>query len=449
MNHAKDLNHNTELVGASQPFPSLELVGSTRFARWLAKWLLAIILLLVLAMAFAPWVQTVPGSGRVIALNPMDRSQSIDAPVEGRIRRWNVVEGTRVKPGDLVAEIMDNDPLVLLRREEEQPAVSQRLEQAKLRVTSLESSLRQLDLTRRNELLANSSRIDMAKANSTAAEQQIRAGEADLLAGQQNLDRRKLSVERGLSSIRDLEVAQQAYQSGAANLDRFRANLTANRSDVLARQADQDRIETAYQRQINDAQAALAAARGDIQNFTAEMRRVQISVARQSAQTITAQRAGTIFRLLAQPGSELLKAGDPVAILIPDSATLTVELNMNGNDVPLVQKGDKVRLEFEGWPRIQFTGWPSVAVGTFGGRVFLVDQTDDGKGKFRILVEPDPEDQPWPTKTYLRQGVRANGWVLLRQVRLGWELWRQFNGFPPTIADKEPGSVGDKAGKKK
>ena len=87
---------------------------------------------------------------------------------------------------------------------------------------------------------------------------------------------------------------------------------------------------------------------------------------------------------------------------------------------------------------MQFTGWPSVAVGTFGGRVFLVDQTDDGKGKFRILVEPDSKDQAWPNKSYLRQGVRANGWVLLREVRLGWELWRQFNGFPPTIADKEP-----------
>lgn len=437
-------NSSIELVGAADPLPALKLVGSTRFARWLARWLAVFMLVFIMAMGFAPWVQTVAGNGRVVALNPIDRSQNIDAPVEGRIRRWNVVEGTKVKPGDLIAEIMDNDPLVLLRRQEEQIAVNQRLDQANLRVKSLESSLLQLDLTRRNELLANSSRIDMAKASGVAAEQQIRAGEADLLAAQQNLDRRKLSVERGLSSIRDLEVAQQAYQTAAANLDRYRANLTANRNDVLARQADQDRIETAYQRQINDAQAALAAARGDVQNFTAEMKRMQITVARQSTQTVLAPRAGTIFRLLAQPGSELLKAGDPVAILIPDSATLTVELNMKGNDTPLVHKGDKVRLQFEGWPAVQFSGWPSVAVGTFGGRVFLVDQTDDGKGKFRILVEPDPEDDAWPSNTYLRQGVRANGWILLREVRLGWELWRQFNGFPPVVAEQEPDAKGGK-----
>ena len=76
------MNNSLELEGSSEPLPALQLVGSTRFARWLATWLLLIILLLILALAFAPWVQTVAGGGRVVALNPVDRSQNIDAPVE-------------------------------------------------------------------------------------------------------------------------------------------------------------------------------------------------------------------------------------------------------------------------------------------------------------------------------------------------------------------------------
>jgi multidrug efflux pump subunit AcrA (membrane-fusion protein) len=436
---------------ATEALPSIRLVGSTHTARQLAQVMALLFIALTMALGFAPWVQTVSGSGRVVALDPKDRNQNIDAPVEGRIRRWNVIEGSRVKRGDVIAEIMDNDPQVLLRREEEKRAVEQRLEQAKLRVTSLEQSIRQLDLTRRNELYANSSRIDMAKANVNAAEQQIRAGEADLIAAQQNLERRKASVAAGLSSIRELEVAQQAYQTAAANLDRFRANLIANQNDVLARTADQDRIETANQRALADAQASLASARADIQNATAELQRQEIAVARQRTQTIVAPRDGTIFRLLAQPGSELLKAGDPVAVLIPESSGLglAVEVFVNGNDVPLIQKNDPVRLQFEGWPAVQFSGWPSVAVGTFGGRVQLVDQTDDGKGKFRILVTPDENDQPWPSERYLRQGVRANGWVLLRTVPLGFELWRQFNGFPPVVSDSEPEGKSPSAGGKK
>jgi hypothetical protein len=107
-----------------------------------------------------------------------------------------------------------------------------------------------------------------------------------------------------------------------------------------------------------------------------------------------------------------------------------------------------VRLQFEGWPAVQFTGWPSVAVGTFGGVVTLIDATDDGQGKFRIVVTPDPRDEPWPSGRYLRQGVRANGWVLLGQVTLGYELWRRFNGFPPVVALSEPGGDG-KGGKEK
>jgi hypothetical protein len=87
-------------------------------------------------------------------------------------------------------------------------------------------------------------------------------------------------------------------------------------------------------------------------------------------------------------------------------------------------------------------------VGTFGGIVQLVDATDTQAGKFRILVVPDPDDDPWPSSTYLRQGVQAKGWVLLRMVPLGWEIWRRFNGFPPVISDTEPGAVAAKDKKK-
>ena len=79
---------------------------------------------------------------------------------------------------------------------------------------------------------------------------------------------------------------------------------------------------------------------------------------------------------------------------------------------------------------MQLAGWPSVAVGTFGGQVAAIDASDDGKGHFRIQVRPD-DPAKWPNERYLRQGVRANGWVMLSQVRLGYEIWRQLNGFPP------------------
>ena len=87
---------------------------------------------------------------------------------------------------------------------------------------------------------------------------------------------------------------------------------------------------------------------------------------------------------------------------------------------------------------------PEVAVGTFGGEVAAIDPSDDGKGKFRIQVR-EAGEHSWPSDRYLRQGVRANGWVMLQRVALGYELWRQLNGFPPVVAEDEPDQLkGDK-----
>jgi hypothetical protein len=50
---------------------------------------------------------------------------------------------------------------------------------------------------------------------------------------------------------------------------------------------------------------------------------------------------------------------------------------------------------------------------------------------------PDKEDIAWPSDRFLRQGVRANGWILLERVPLWYEVWRRLNGFPPAIDMKE------------
>ncbi len=55
-------------------------------------------------------------------------------------------------------------------------------------------------------------------------------------------------------------------------------------------------------------------------------------------------------------------------------------------------------------------------------------------GLFRTVIVPDGA---WPEPVFLRQGVRVHGWVQLGKVPLWYELWRQFNGFPPeSIAEK-------------
>lgn len=408
-------------------------VGRSGGPRLLATALLVMFAIGVPTLIFAPWVQNVSGVGKVVGTTPFERQQTIDTAVEGRVTKWYVIEGSKVKAGDLIAEISDNDPMLLERLKEERNLISMRVDQAKSRVTAQEVALHQIELSRRNALESARSRIKVAEDNIKAAQNSLISAEAVLVANKLNLDRTKIGLASGLFSQRQYEQQVQANASSVADVDRAKASLQASMNEKLARDADYQKIETDFQNSIATAGATLATGKSDTANSAAEMQRVEVRVARQATQTIRAPRSGTVLRLLAQPGAEMLKSGDSIAAFVPDTANLVVELSMDGNDIPLIHAGDPVRLQFEGWPAVQFTGWPSVAVGTFGGRVLLVDATDNGQGKFRILVQPDPKDSAWPSNRYLRQGVRTNGWVLLNKVSLGYELWRQFNGFPPTV----------------
>ena len=181
---------------------------------------------------------------------------------------------------------------------------------------------------------------------------------------------------------------------------------------------------------------------------------IDTQLAKTEQQLVVAPRDGIVLSVSATEGA-YLKPGSAICVVIPDAETRFVEAWIDGMDMPLVAPrevradgttvpGSIVRLQFEGWPAVQFVGWPSVAVGTFGGEVISVDATDDGAGRFRIVVASDPGDQPWPSSRFLRQGVRAKAWVLLRNVPLWQEVWRQLNGFPPVVAKTEPKSGAEK-----
>jgi hypothetical protein len=86
-------------------------------------------------------------------------------------------------------------------------------------------------------------------------------------------------------------------------------------------------------------------------------------------------------------------------------------------------------LQFDGWPSLVFSGWESATVGTFGGKIAVIDYINT-KNKYRVLVVPDTQDEEaWPPA--LRVGSGVYGWAMLNEVPIWYELWRQLNAFPP------------------
>ncbi len=74
----------------------LRLTQPTQTARALARRLVLAALVLVVVLAAAPWQQSLPGHGRVIAYAPLDRQQTLEAPMDGRVVEWMVEEGGHV-----------------------------------------------------------------------------------------------------------------------------------------------------------------------------------------------------------------------------------------------------------------------------------------------------------------------------------------------------------------
>jgi multidrug efflux pump subunit AcrA (membrane-fusion protein) len=294
----------------------------------------------IISLLVMPWTQTISGQGRVIAYSPDERRQVISAPIEGIVDKWRVSEGEKVKKGQIIVDLIDNDPDYIYRLQLERDATKKKLDVSK-----------------------------MAAATALS-----------------NVKRQETLVSKGLASPLELEKARLNYN-----------------------------------KYVSDEASAIV-----------DLARVDVKLSRQESQVVSAPIDGTILKVIAGQGGQLVKQGEKLAILVPQTDSRAVELWVKGNDMPLLSTGRIARLQFEGWPAVQFSGWPSVAVGTFAGKVGIIDAADDGQGFFRVLVFPTDKEK-WPDPRFLRQGVRVKGWVLLEEVSVGFELWRLFNGFPPAL----------------
>ncbi|BBL72514.1 HlyD family secretion protein [Methylogaea oryzae] len=422
------------------PLPCLASAETAPWAHRLARRLGTLLLILLVLLAFVPWQQNVRGVGRVVAYAPVERQQVVSATVDGRVSRWLVREGSRVRQGEVLAELADNDPQLLQRLEAERQTLLARQAAVDARVETFREQLRMAETARPQALAAAEARLDMAGERRKAAEQALQAAQAAQRTAALNLDRQSALHGEGLASRRTLELAQLDMAQRRTDAERGQAALRAAAAEVEALSSDRRKLEADTAAAVEKSRAELNKALEDQNYARADLLKLETRLARQQTQSVSAPRDGVVLRLAAAPGAELVKAGQPLAILVPDAQERAVELWMDGNDVPLIVPDSRVRLQFEGYPAVQFGGWPELSIGSFGGRVAFIDATDDGKGHFRLLVTPDPEDeQPWPAERFLRQGVRTNGWVQLGRVTLGYELWRIFNGFPPLVLPEPPG----------
>ncbi|TAE21162.1 MAG: HlyD family efflux transporter periplasmic adaptor subunit [Candidatus Kapaibacterium sp.] len=400
---------------------SLSMAQTPRWLRSTSLVIVGLVLLLAAFLVFVPWQQNITGSGKITSFVPGVRPQTIDAPITARIVKWFINEGMLVKAGDTLAilqdlnvSFMDEDFLDKIEtvRDKTIAAQNNAIETARMRT-----------LQARQRELASKAGLDNAKIEIQTA--RVRMRRADDL------------TKEGLAAQRDLETAMLNLQKAQADSIRSETALEAAKRDVEAARNDESRVVQQADALIMETELRVANAR-----------------MRGGASVILSPVDGYVVNIAEVGAGQTVKDGEVLAQIVPQAGALdqAVAVMISSRDAAILDIGRPVRLQFSGFPAFVFNpGWQNFTINTFGGRVAVVDAVDDGNGYYRVLIIPDSTQAQgkWPEAKYLRQGTPASAWILLNEVPVGFEIWRQLNGFPPVLPTKaDKGKGGGKDAKK-
>ena len=406
-----------------------------------------------LIVLFLPWTQSVRSKGLITTLTPDQRPQTIQSTIAGRIEKWHVREGQMVKKGDTIVRLSEIkteyfDPDLLSRTQAQVQAKSGSMGSYGNKAKALDVQITQFgqELKFKKEQLRN--KIAQTKLKAEAEKLDIEAARIASENEQKQFKRTEELFKQGLKSLTDLEnkkaklqelqakmlSSENKYQQSLQEMDNLASQLRGADSEYAGKIA---KTESEKQSTMSDqfgAQADVQKLQNQYSNYAA----------RAEFYIITAPIDCYITKTTKSGIGETIKEGEGIANIVPAIMNLAVETYVEPIDLPLVHLGAPMRFIFDGWPAFVFSGWPNATIGTYSGRVFAIDNVANDKGKYRILVQPDPEQPKWPDA--LRPGSGANGFALLKDVPVWYELWRQLNGFPPEfyVDLKEVEKKGDK-----
>jgi multidrug resistance efflux pump len=323
-----------------------------------------------------------------------------------------VREGELVKAGDTIVTIREVkekyfDPQLLPRLQEQLTAKKSSLASKSEKAEALQRQITALQTGMQRKIEQATAKLEAERVKLQNAENQYQ--------------RNKKLYEAGNIPLTKFQEIEYKYQGSEADYRNATLEIARLRAEYQEKISKSESDLSATQGEIFETQ-------GEISKLTNEYTNTQI---RSSQYQITAPQSGYVVRAMKAGIGETIKEGDAVCTVMPEVTDLAVEMYVKAMDMPLISKGRKVRVEFDGWPALQFSGWPSVSVGSFGGTVEVIDYVSSQPGEFRMLVIPDKAEEAWPQQ--LRVGSGTRGWVMLENVPVWYEIWRQLNGFPPSL----------------
>ncbi len=405
---------------------------------------LAAFFIIAFFVMFLPWTQNITGKGYLTTLKPDQRPQTIQSPIPGRIEKWYVREGDQVKKGDTILHISEVkseyfDPNLVQRTGQQIKAKSMAVTSYQEKVKALGTQINALTTERGLKLEQANNKLLQSKLKVQSDSIDLEAAKTNITIAQRQYDRTVQLESEGLKAVTDVEEKRLKLQETQAKLISQENKLLASQNNVINAQVEINRVQAEYTDKISKARSDMFTAQSNQFDSEAQVTKLENQYTnyeiRNDLMYIRAPQSGFINKALQSGIGETFKEGDRLVGIMPAEYEMAVETFVDPIDLPLVHLGEKVRIQFDGWPTIIFSGWPNASFGTFGGEVVAIETFISDNGKYRILIAPDKDDAVWPKD--LRVGSGANTIALLEDVQIWFELWRQLNGFPPNYYQPE------------
>ena len=400
--------------------------------------IIAVVSIIAVTALFLPWTQNISGSGSVTTLKPDQRPQSIQSVISGRLEKWYVQEGDFVKKGDtivFISEIKEDymDPNLVQNTKNQIDAKKQSLQSYSSKVTTLSGQIEAIEREKVLKQEQAQNKIKQSRLKIESDSMDLVAVKTQLKIANTQYNRAVQLNKEGLKPLTDIEEKRLKLQEVEAKIITQENKYLTSKNELINAKVEINRISAEYAEKVSKANSDKFTALSSQYDTDAQVNKLENQYANYSIRNgmyyIKASQNGYINRALQSGLGETIKEGTAIATIMPSQYDIAVETFVNPIDLPLLSKGEKVRVWFDGWPTIVFSGWPNMSYGTFGGEIVAIENFISENGKYRVLIAPDKNEDKWPKQ--LSIGAGAQTIALLHNVPVWFEIWRTLNGFPP------------------
>lgn len=323
----------------------------------LSRWTTLGGLVLLSAMGAATGLAAVTPSPVLVRAGAVVRPQGelkvVQANAEGTIESVKVKTGDKIQRGQILATL-DNSRLETRQRQLEgslQQAQLQ-LQQLQAQVTTLETQrLAEQNLTERAIASARADLLRIERDHTdrkAVAEKDVQESEALLAAAQTEYEAYAAAAAAGVLPRVQAEGKHQAYKAARARLER--AQTTLNPSAASITMAQESIAQTLAQgnstlANLQRQKEALLQQQAQIRQQMGQERQELAQVVKDfDKMNIRAQTDGDVLTLNLRNEGQVVRAGDVIAQVFPEDASLVIKAQISPQDIGQVEVGQRVSM---------------------------------------------------------------------------------------------------------